>query len=214
MKQRKNLIIFLFLIVCIVMAIWLVQIMSGGMPYTDQFTRELVDRLQTSFLYDPFRIVTNLGSEFFLYPFVIIVMILLFIWFKDWLPALFFAGGTLVAHLLNRFIKSIVDRERPSISVAANAEGYSFPSGHAMVSMVCYGMLAYFITKKLTSRVAMFVVQVGFSLLIFLIGISRYIINVHYLTDVFFGFFVGYLVLIGLIYLYEFVKRKRSPSRG
>nr|WP_280922962.1 phosphatase PAP2 family protein [Virgibacillus litoralis] len=120
-----------------------------------------------------------------------------------------FGVGTLTSHGLNILIKRLVERERPSILVAANAEGYSFPSGHAMISMVCYGLLAYFITKNLKSAKATFAVQFLFALLIFLIGISRYMINVHYLTDVLAGFIFGFIFLVGLIYLYELIRNRR-----
>lgn len=214
MKQHKNILISLSIIVLIVMGIWVMQLLQGNLPYVDRGTILLVPWFVDSFLYEPFSLVTNLGSSFFLYPFVAIVTILLFIWFRHWMPALFFGGGTYLTHKLNYLIKHLVERERPSISVSLNAEGYSFPSGHAMVSIFCYGMLAYFITKKLKSKRAILTVQISFSILIFLIGISRYFINVHYLTDVLAGFFFGFFILLGSIYLYEFLQRKRYPSKG
>ncbi len=212
MKRNQKLGLFLFFIIVAVIGVWIFQIMNERMPYVDKFTRGLVGQLEGTLLYDLFRMMTNLGSEFFLYPFVVITAIVLFIWFKHWLPAVIFAGGTLSSHLVNTFIKSIVTRERPSILVEANAEGYSFPSGHAMISIVCYGLIGYFITKKLKSKAAIRIVQILFSLLIFLIGISRYVINVHYLTDIITGLFLGYLLLSGFIYLYERMNTKRSPS--
>lgn len=212
MKRNQKLGLFLFFIIVAVIGVWIFQIMNERMPYVDKFTRGLVGQLEGTLLYDLFRMMTNLGSEFFLYPFVVITAIVLFIWFKHWLPAVIFAGGTLSSHLVNTFIKSIVTRERPSILVEANAEGYSFPSGHAMISIVCYGLIGYFITKKLKSKAAIWIVQILFSLLIFLIGISRYVINVHYLTDIITGLFLGYLLLSGFIYLYERMNTKRSPS--
>ncbi|WP_405103297.1 phosphatase PAP2 family protein [Oceanobacillus sp. FSL H7-0719] len=212
MKRGKNISIFLLILIVAAVGIWTFRIMNNQMPYVDAFTRGPVRQFEGSLLYDFFRIVTNLGSEFFLYPFVVITAILLFIWFKHWLPAFTFAGGILIAHFVNVFIKKIVTRERPSILAEANAEGYSFPSGHAMISMVCYGLLAYFITKRLRSKTAILLVQILFSLLIFLIGISRYVINVHYLTDIIAGFFFGFLLLRGFIYLYERINTKRSPS--
>ncbi len=212
MKRNQKLGLFLFFIIVAVIGVWIFQIMNERMPYVDKFTRGLVGQLEGTLLYDLFRMMTNLGSEFFLYPFVVITAIVLFIWFKHWLPTVIFAGGTLSSHLVNTFIKSIVTRERPSILVEANAEGYSFPSGHAMISIVCYGLIGYFITKKLKSKAAIRIVQILFSLLIFLIGISRYVINVHYLTDIITGLFLGYLLLSGFIYLYERMNTKRSPS--
>ena len=212
--RRKNIMIFLFLVIVAVTGIWIIQIMNGGMPYVDTFTRDLVAQLGASFLYEPFLFITHLGSRFFLIPFVTIVSIILALWFRHWLPVVFFAGGTLLSHGLNILIKRLVTRERPSILAEANAVGHSFPSGHAMISMVCYGLLGYFITRKLTAKWAILTVQIISSFIVFLIGISRYVINVHYLTDVLVGFFLGYLLLVGFIYLFQFIWNKRSPSKG
>ena len=123
-----------------------------------------------------------------------------------------FPGGILLTHQLNILIKSLVVRERPSISVAANAEGYSFPSGHAMISMVCYGLIAYLLVKKMKSHVLIFITQTMFVTLIFLIGISRYVIHVHYITDIVAGFALGFICLIGLIYVYERMESVLSRS--
>lgn len=205
---------FLLLAVVLVMMIWIVQLFQGSTPFVDRWTRSFVTVLGDSFIYKPLELVTNLGSSFFLYPFVGTMTVLLFIWYRHYLPALFFGGGVFLSHKLNQLIKGLVMRERPSVSVSLNAEGYSFPSGHAMVSMVCYGLLAYFISKKLKSKRMIIFVQMTFTLLIFLIGISRYVINVHYLTDVLAGFFIGYFLLFGFIYLYETISQKQSRSKG
>ncbi|UJL47579.1 phosphatase PAP2 family protein [Virgibacillus sp. NKC19-16] len=208
-NKQKYIILFLFVLMILTVGIWIIRIVSGSAPYVDQWTRDLVARLDGSWIYTFFRAVTEFGSQPFLLPFTIIMALFLWWLFKDWLPALIFSGGTLISHLFNLLIKEIVERDRPSILEAANAEGYSFPSGHAMISMVCYGLLAYFLVKKLTSSKAIFFTQLFFAFVVFLIGISRYFINVHYLTDVVSGFLFGFLCLIGLIYLYEFIQKQR-----
>ncbi|WP_231514794.1 phosphatase PAP2 family protein [Oceanobacillus salinisoli] len=210
---NRNLVNFLFITVFIMTVIWIIQIVNGYVPYVDQWTRELVEKFDDTFAYHVFLMITNLGSRHFLIPFVSTAAIVLWIIHKHWLPPFIFAGGTLVTYLFNGVIKNIVQRERPSILEEANAVGNSFPSGHAMISMVCYGLLAYFLIKKLKSPKLSIAVQIIFSLLIFLIGISRYIINVHYLTDVGAGFFLGFIFLVGFLYLYEGLRKKIAPSQ-
>ncbi|MFC4024516.1 phosphatase PAP2 family protein [Oceanobacillus longus] len=211
-NKRQSIILILLSIVFVVTVGWIVQIINGSVPYVDRWTRELVGTLDNSVFYEGFRIVTELGSRSFLFPFVIVMAVLIWVLLKNWFAALVFAGGTLATHILNLFIKNVVDRERPSISVAANAEGYSFPSGHAMIPMVCYGLLAYFLVKKMKSKSAILTTQITLALIVFLIGISRYVINVHYLTDVMAGFVIGFICLVGFIYLYESVQKIRSQS--
>ncbi|MFD1360992.1 phosphatase PAP2 family protein [Lentibacillus salinarum] len=214
MWNRRHTMLLLLVIVLSVIGIWIGRIISGRIIVVDQLTRGLVDQLADTYFYTVFRWITELGSGTFLTPFTVIVAFIVWRSFRDWLPALVFGLGTLGSHGLNVLIKHLVARERPSIFIAANAEGFSFPSGHAMIPMVCYGLLAYFLTKKITSSKSVFIIQFSLALLIFLIGISRYVINVHYLTDVLAGFVFGFLYLIGIIILYEKLQsvRRKSPT--
>jgi len=212
--RRNYFVLFLLMALLLAIGIWVFRIISGKVLYVDQLTRDFVEKLDDTAVFTFFRWVTELGAGTFLTPFTILMALVLWFLFRDWLPALVFALGTLSSHGLNILIKHLVERERPSIFVAANAEGFSFPSGHAMIPMVCYGLLAYFLAKKLTSSRAVLIAQISLALLVFMIGISRYIINVHYLTDVLAGFIFGFIYLIGLIYLYEWLQYLRYPSQG
>jgi membrane-associated phospholipid phosphatase len=61
-----------------------------------------------------------------------------------WLAAL--AGGA----VLNQLLKALFSRPRPSfVDPLLTESGYSFPSGHAMLSLVVYGVLAYFVVLDL-----------------------------------------------------------------
>lgn len=204
LSEKRSYLLLLFSIFVFGLLInWVIKIVKGAVPYTDQWTKEFVEAMADSHVYTIARWITELGSASFLVPFTIIIGLLLWWTFRDFLPALLFSGGALASHLANVIIKELVARERPRIFIEANAEGYSFPSGHAMLSMVCYGLLAYFMTQIITSKKAKLGIKVIFGVLIFLIGVSRVIINVHYLTDVIIGFVLGFLCLIGLIYTYK-----------
>lgn len=204
---------FIGIVLLMVIAVWIFKVMNDEIPLVDQWTRSIVPQVADTPLYTIFRWMTELGSESFVIPFTIIMIGVIAIAFREWLAPLTFGLGVLGSHLLNTLIKRLVARERPSISVLLNAEGHSFPSGHAMVSMVCYGLLAFFLVKKLKNTTVVLFVQFGFALLIFLIGISRFFINVHYLTDIATGFILGYLCLVGIIYLYREINDfKRTQS--
>lgn len=197
----------LYLILFITVIIWIVEIMHGDLPYVDQWTRGFVSNFLHTPLYLFFRRITELGSRTFVIPFVI-VMASFLLFRKRVLPALFFSFGTLGSHLLNKFIKGLVERERPSTSVLLHAEGYSFPSGHAMISIVCYSLLAYFLSELFESKKVKRVIKAFFVIVIVLIGFSRYVLNVHYLTDIVAGFLFGYVYVICLLFLYEKLKRE------
>ncbi|RIU90669.1 phosphatase PAP2 family protein [Oceanobacillus picturae] len=216
MRSKKNYLLLVLLVAVVVMiGLWITKILNGTLPYMDQWTRDPVEGLAVdSQFYTVFRWITELGSSHFVIPLVVIMAVILYWKYRTILPVLVFAGGTWGAHVINVWIKHVVQRERPSILVAANAEGYSFPSGHAMISMVCYGLLAYFIVQLVKKPKAKKLIQGGLAFLILLIGISRYVINVHYLTDVMAGFILGYLWVLVMIFLYEKLRHRRKKIQS
>lgn len=211
-SKRNYFIVFLYIFGLLFITTWIWNIMQGELPLVDQWTRNLVAKVDGTPIYIFFTWVTKLGSKSFVLPMTIIMAIVLIIIYRHIVPGLIFGLGTLASHLLNHGVKLLVERERPSISIDLDAVGFSFPSGHAMTSIVCYGLLAYFLAKKCKNmKVALFV-QIVFAFLVCMVGISRYFINVHYLTDVLTGFMLGYMLLLILIFLYRFMERLRHPS--
>ncbi|WP_430787799.1 phosphatase PAP2 family protein [Virgibacillus flavescens] len=211
-NRSRYLYVFLLAFVLFTTFLWIVKISNGTIPLLDQWSRNFVSTLADSNIYFLFRWVTELGSGTFLTPFTIIMGIVLWFIFRDWFVATMFTGGTLLSHGLNVGIKVLVERQRPRIFAAAEAEGYSFPSGHAMISMVCFGLLVYFLSKKIKSKKAILIMQISVTILIFCIGMSRYIIRVHYLTDVLAGFLFGYLFILIWTYLYEAIHNRRTTQ--
>jgi membrane-associated phospholipid phosphatase len=101
------------------------------------------------------------------------------------------------AGILNQFLKETLQRERPQLPNPWIAEsGWSFPSGHAMCSLVIYGLLAYSICFLPTSHRLR--LSFGFLtiLLVFAIGVSRLYLGVHYFSDVMAGYLAATFWLI------------------
>lgn len=90
-----------------------------------------------------------------------------------------------LAFILNRILKLIIARPRPQRLRLVLESGYSFPSGHSMVSFAFYGFLIYLINKKVKNKKIKYSLITVLSLLILFIGISRIYLGVHYVTDVF-----------------------------
>lgn len=90
-----------------------------------------------------------------------------------------------VSFILNRILKLIIARPRPLRLQLVLESGYSFPSGHSMVSFAFYGFLIYLINKKVKNKKIKYSSIIFLSLLILCIGISRIYLGVHYVTDVF-----------------------------
>ena len=77
----------------------------------------------------------------------------------------------------------------------------SFPSGHALISLVFYGLLAYLVGHFFKSRLARLALGLGAAAIIFLVGLSRVYLGAHWFSDVLGGWFLGGLILTGFIAL-------------
>jgi undecaprenyl-diphosphatase len=85
---------------------------------------------------------------------------------------------------LDPVLKALVGRLRPVVAhPVAFGKGDSFPSGHALGSIVCYGalFLVFLPATRGTWRRVLAVVVVA---LVAAIGVSRLLLGVHYLSDV------------------------------
>jgi undecaprenyl-diphosphatase len=120
---------------------------------------------------------------------------------------------TLGAVGLNSLLKLAFQRARPeAVSVAVLAQGYSFPSGHAMVAAAFYTLLAYLGWRLLRGWPRRAYVG-GLALLVLLIGWSRVYLGVHYLSDVVAGFLAGFLWAEAAIVGAHLLGRQRGTPR-
>ncbi len=110
---------------------------------------------------------------------------------KGKIDILFFILAIGGGGLLNYILKISFRRSRPLINDFIDAVGFSFPSGHAMGSMILYGMVSYFIIRSqrgLWLKVLITIISLVF---ILMIGISRIYLNAHYPSDVLAGYLAG-----------------------
>ena len=103
-------------------------------------------------------------------------------------PGLCAAFNLVGVVLLNQVCKFIVQRPRPEGFRLIAESGYSFPSGHSMVAMAFYGLLAWMAWRYERDPLVRRVSVVGFGLVVALVGISRVYLGVHYASDVIAGF--------------------------
>ena len=139
------------------------------------------------------KFITNLGGAIFL----IVLTVLLFILIKNKKIGASILGNLVIVTALNQLLKFILHRPRPTEYRIIEAIGYSFPSGHSMVSMAFYGYLMYLAYKYIKNKYLKWTIIIVLSLLICLIGTSRIYLGVHYTSDVLGGFLISisYLVI-------------------
>ena len=163
-----------------------------------------------------FERVTWLGNG----PVLVVVTLAAWVvlWRKRWLTdlvLLILAGvGT---QILTVGLKQGFERERPFFpNPLASATSYSFPSGHASVSLAVYGTIGFIAARHLSNRRARVAVLVAAAVLVGLIGFSRLYLGVHFLTDVIAGFSVGLAwvaLCVILLSLPVRLRKRRQTSR-
>jgi len=148
--------------------------------------RELESSGLTSF----FRMITHMGSTLG----ILVVTLLAVLWSvykRRWLDALHVVVAVVGSWQLNNLLKHLFQRPRPDILHLAEADGFSFPSGHAMIGISTYAVLAFLISRAVRGAGGPTTVAVAFGLLILLIGLSRIYLGVHYPTDIAAGYAAG-----------------------
>lgn len=157
------------------------------------------------------RLTSNMGSPYVLIAGTAVFLTVLWRRKKD----LFFGKMMVVnlagASLLNLLFKTVFHRARPDILPLVQASGYSYPSGHSMVSAAFYGYLIYLCAVHF-KRPWKQIVPAGLSLLILAIGISRIYLGVHYASDVIGGFLAGFSWLIILTAWTKLHRDRQKPK--
>lgn len=112
---------------------------------------------------------------------------------------------------LNILLKQLFARARPQLwERTVDVKFYSFPSGHAMISMVIYGLLGYLLGSRFPKqRWWIYSLTV---ILVAVIGLSRLYLGVHWPTDIIAGYTAGLVWLIACIYSLEVWKQFRASS--
>jgi len=89
-------------------------------------------------------------------------------------------------------LTSLFARPRPDLHLAEHQISYpSFPSGHMISSAIMFGLLAYFIVPKISSRAGKAAAILLAVLFVLFIGYSRFFAGAHYITDVIAGTVLG-----------------------
>ena len=130
---------------------------------------------------------------------------------RKWLELAAWVAGFMGAGVLAYILKIVIQRPRPVGATAfLHGDSFSFPSGHALGSLVGYGMLAYVIGSNwVTTARGRFRLVIGTAVLVVAIGISRLYLGVHYFSDVVGGYAVGVLWLSVCISGLQVAERRR-----
>jgi undecaprenyl-diphosphatase len=160
---------------------------TGANQFLHGFSSPALDALM--------RFASFVGSAWFVIPVLVIVVILLLrrrrLAEAIFLPVVYAGSGA-----LNFLLKLLFHRDRPTFSWSPGVvNDYSFPSGHAMNSLVFYLGLALVTWMVFGRRVGTAVLSAGLVIVVF-VGISRVYLGLHYVSDVIGGYAAGLIWLV------------------
>jgi undecaprenyl-diphosphatase len=163
------------------------EVVEGETRLDDEVARSLHAHASPGWT-DLFTAVTWLGN---LVPLAAVLAVAAIVlarrrWYTDLQFLLLAALGT---KALTEVFKWSFQRDRPFFpDPLATESTYSFPSGHASISLAVYGSIAIIVARRLERGWQQVLVLGGTALLVALIGFSRLYLGVHYLSDVVAGY--------------------------
>ena len=175
----------------------------------DVYLLEKIHSYATPFLDTVFITITNIGG--IVAVILITLALAVFYFYKRRYSDLYFIVLSVTgASITNLLLKVAFQRDRPSLFTQAVVEqGFSFPSGHAMASaaLVTCLVLIYFKTSK------RWAVIIFGGIAVFLIGLSRLYLGVHYPSDIIAGWSVSVIWVLLSFYVTERLIKTRLESK-
>lgn len=189
-KNKKTIILFVSLILFIFLTY---NIFNNKIAFIDSYIEGIILSIRNDKLTDIMTIITNISSAYAL----IVITILLLILIKNKKIPILITFNLIFSFLTSQLIKIILRRDRPVNISLVNAMGFSYPSGHSMVSMAYFGFIAYIVYKYIDNTIVKVILIITLFVSIFAIGFSRIYLGVHYFSDVLGGFLlsISYLML-------------------
>ena len=193
MKKRVIIALILFII-------WSILVITNNVSWFDNWVYDALISMKSDGLTTFMKIVTAASNVK-----VMIVLagisLLTLIWKRK--ESLYMVGTLGLSTIINLILKNIIRRDRPLHLRLVEESGFSFPSGHAMGSSAFYGSIIVLIKHSKLDKKYKYLSYIFLSLLIFLIGISRIYLGVHYPSDIIGGWLIGFVLLNILDYLLD-----------
>lgn len=144
--------------------------------------------------------VTELGDGFMVLVMSVAILAWL-VWRRAWRATAYWLAGMLSANLLVAGLKLALRVPRP-IALYESWSAYSFPSGHATMSVVFWGLVSVFVAREIDARRRPWVFAAS-ALLASMIAFSRLYLGAHWLSDVLGGLALGtaLVALLAVAYL-------------
>ncbi len=211
MKKYRKFKIILITILLLISILIAILVNKNDILRIDKIAYSIiVEKLRTPSLTKFMKLITKLSNPIFIITLYLILSIIIFL--KNKKLGIIFPLNLVIVTLLNQTLKYIVRRQRPSGYRLIDISGYSFPSGHAMISLATYGLLLYIVSKIIKTKPIKIIISALLITIILLIGISRIYLGVHYLSDVLVGYILSTIYLLTITELIDIEELKKSQN--
>lgn len=190
------------IILSCIFIIWTILVITNSLTLFDDKIYQFIISFQNDTLTNIMKVITSFANPLTIVS-LCLASLLSLIW--KYKASIYLIIVTIISTVFNFLTKNIVLRTRPDHLRLIEETGYSFPSGHAMGSIAFYGFIIFLLSKSKINKYLKIFLSVIIGLTIFLIGISRIYVGVHYPSDIIGGFLLGYIILISSI---EFLTKK------
>lgn len=153
------------------------------------------------------RFITFLGKHTLLIP-LNFLLLGYFIYKKHKWFAIRIAALSLSSVALSFSLKAYFQRERPELQLIGDIRGYSFPSGHALISVVFYGLFIHIVWHEVKQKWLRNLLITILVILILLISFSRIYLRVHYASDVIAGLSIGFIWVVLTLRIIHRIEKK------
>jgi undecaprenyl-diphosphatase len=157
--------------------------------------------------------VSEMGDKIGIGIVALIMLVWLLLKRRNYPGAAMLALSLALANEVYKVLKDLFVRPRPDLKYLVPVEGYSFPSGHAMLGIVLYFTCAFLLIEAIKSKALKWLLSILALVVILLIGISRIILHVHYPSDVLGGYAFGFIWAAIWILLYKYFKQQYTKKR-
>lgn len=163
---------------------------NGELTTTDRPVFDWLVAHRTGSLTAVLRVVTDLGSTTVLPILGLLVAGAVARRTRSWRPVVFMTVTAAGSSLLTVAAKTLVGRPRPPAATAlVSANGFAFPSGHALNVAAIVGACAVLLWTYRRVRIWS---TAAAAVVILLVGFSRLYLGVHWLTDVLAAYALGF----------------------
>ena len=212
-KVVKRTYYFEIFLIGLISAFGTLAFFAKQIPYfpIDLYITKYIQQIRFPGFHELMVFITTLGN-FEWGIFTVMMLFIFFVIIRQNIIAIFLAVSVVGAEIISVTFKALIARPRPDPDLITQLGKHlysdSFPSGHVLFYIGCYGFLLYLSFAKLKHGLLRIILSTVFALMLILIGMSRIYVGAHWFSDVLGAYLIGSVWLLVIIHVYNKVAKK------